>query len=71
MLLAFLASCSNSTTTTTTTTTDSSGSSNAATPVENVNGNVPDTNNSVTPGTMKKNVDSTYAKDSGSIKKND
>lgn len=59
-LVAFLVSCSDGTTTTT----DSNGSSNAVTPLENVNGNMPDTINSVTPGTIKKGVDSTYAKDS-------
>lgn len=65
LLLVIMASCSSgTTTTTTTTTTDSNGGSNAAAPVENVNGNVPDTTNTVTPGTLKKNVDSSYAKDS-------
>lgn len=63
LLLVIMASCSSGTTTTTTTT-DSNGGSNAAAPVENVNGNVPDTTNTVTPGTPKKNVDSSYAKDS-------
>ncbi|MGZ3838885.1 MAG: hypothetical protein ACXVBI_09965 [Flavisolibacter sp.] len=64
LLLVIMASCSSGTTTTTTTTTDSNGGSNAAAPVENVNGNVPDTTNTVTPGTPKKNVNSSYAKDS-------
>ena len=59
-LVVFLVSCSDGTKTTT----DSNGSSNAVTPLENVNGNIPDTVNSVTPGTVKKSVDSTYAKDS-------
>ncbi|MGN6163268.1 MAG: hypothetical protein ACTHOF_01905 [Flavisolibacter sp.] len=61
-LVFFFVSCSDGTTTTTTT--DSNGSSNAVTPLENVNGNIPDTINSVTPGTVKKGIDSTYAKDS-------
>ncbi|MGN6402473.1 MAG: hypothetical protein ACTHMD_18590 [Flavisolibacter sp.] len=61
-LVVFFVSCSDGTTTTTTT--DSNGSSNAVTPLENVNGNIPDTINSVTPGTVKKGVDSSYAKDS-------
>ena len=59
-LVVFFVSCSDGTTTTT----DSNGSSNAVTPLENVNGNIPDTINSVTQGTVKKGVDSSYARDS-------
>jgi hypothetical protein len=60
-LLSMLFACSDGTKPTTT---DSDGSSNAVTPLENVNGNIPDTTNSVTQGTIKKGVDSTYVKDS-------
>jgi hypothetical protein len=59
-LVVFLVSCSDGTKTTT----DSNGSSNAVTPLENVNGNIPDTVNSVTPGTVNKGVDSSHVKDS-------
>jgi hypothetical protein len=57
-LIAIVASCSNGGDTPTTTTTNEASPS---TPVENVNGNVPDTTNSISPGSRDKTkVDSSY-----------
>jgi len=57
-MIALLASCSNGSDTPTTTTTNEASPN---TPVENVNGNVPDTTNSISPGNRDKTrVDSSY-----------
>jgi hypothetical protein len=60
LLFAFFFSCSDNKTTTTTT---EEGSATTA-PVENVNGNIPDTTNGVSPSTMTQTPDSTHLKDS-------
>ena len=56
---AFLFACGNDTSTTTDDTTTT-----PTTPVENVNGNVPDTTNSITPGVTNKTPDSSHLRDS-------
>jgi hypothetical protein len=57
-MIALFASCSNGSDTPKTTTTNEASPN---TPVENVNGNVPDTINSISPDTRDKTkIDSTY-----------
>ena len=57
-IMVFVVACSNGTDTSNTTTTDQASPN---TPVENVNGNVPDTINSVSPDNRDKTrVDSSY-----------
>lgn len=59
LLTGFFFSCSDGDTTTTTTTNEPNSTS---VPIENVNGNIPDTVNSVSP--TKPETDSTVTKDS-------
>lgn len=57
-MIAFLASCSNGSDSSSPTTTNEASPN---TPVENVNGNVPDTINSISPDTRDKTkIDSSY-----------
>ena len=60
LALAMFLSCSDDKTTTTTT---EEGAATTA-PIENVNGNIPDTTNSVSPSSLTEIPDSTHLKDS-------